>query len=334
MATERKEKMLRVLQVMESTDEKSPLNAEQIIEKLNNRFTLGELERRSIYSDIKMLQYCGYKISKCANPRKGWYMEKHAFEDWEIKIMMDSVEQAQCVSVSEAAAIKDKLMKLTSDRGRFRFSHMMRTNTKNVDEDKTTGKYIEMLIEAIYIHKKIEFQYTEVSNDMTRVLRREGKIYKLNLYTIYWSGNNYYLVGAHDNHDGLTHYRLDRILNLKISDEKVLDACKKVGPNPEDFIRKYIEESVNHFSGEAVRIEVEYNPDPVANAILYDFAGKDIKVRKLQDDTYMATFTKMNSVTLTAWFMQYANRFKVIKPEKLKEDVRRELTEAVNKYNE
>lgn len=326
--------MLRVLKVMESTDEKSPLNAEQIIEKLNNRFTLGDIERRSIYSDIKMLQYCGYNIKKCTNTRKGWYMDKHAFEDWEIKIMMDSVEQAQCVSTSEAATIKDKLLKLTSDRGRSRFSHMMRTNRKKADEDSTTGEYIEMLIEAMYVHKKIEFQYTEVSNDMKKILRREGKIYKLNLYTIYWAGNNYYLVGAHDNHDGLTHYRLDRILNLSISDENAIDAYKKVGVNAEDYIRKYIEESVNHFSGDIVRIEVEYSPDSVANAILYDFAGNDIKVRKQQDGTYRATFTKMNSVTLTAWFMQYANRFKVIAPKKLKDDVRNELMEAIKKYNE
>lgn len=334
MATERKEKMLRVLQVMESTDEKSPLNAEQIIEKLNNRFTLGDIERRSIYSDIKMLQYCEYNIKKCTNTRKGWYMDKHAFEDWEIKIMMDSVEQAQCISTSEAVAIRDKLLKLTSDRGRSRFSHMMRTNTKNVDEDMASGGYIEMLLEAMYLHKKIEFQYTKVSNDMKKVLRREGKIYKLNLYTIYWAGNNYYLIGAHDNHDGLTHYRLDRILNLNITDENAIGAYEKVEPNSEDYIRNYIEESVNHFSGDVVRIEVEYKADPVANAILYDFAGNDIKVRKQQDGTYRATFTKMNSVTLTAWFMQYANRFKVLAPEKLKDDVRNELMEAVNKYNE
>ena len=107
-----------------------------------------------------------------------------------------------------------------------------------------------------------------------------GKVYKLNLYTIYWASNNYYLIGSHDNHDGLTHYRLDRILNLCISEEYAIDAKEKVGPNPESYIQNYIEESVNHFSGEVVRIEVEYKPDPVTNAILYDFAGKDIKVYK------------------------------------------------------
>lgn len=280
MATERKEKLIRVLQLMESTDDKSPMNASQIVGKLDSVYTLGDVDRRSIYRDISMLQYCGYQITQCKDKRKGWYMEKHAFDDWEIKIMMDAVQQAKCVSEKENIAIREKLLSLTSNRGRSRFSHMMRPVKDCSDVDVEIGKYIEMMLEAMFLHKKIEFQYTEITNDMEKVLRRNGKVYKLNLYTIYWASNNYYLIGSHDNHDGLTHYRLDRILNLCISEEYAIDAKEKVGPNPESYIQNYIEESVNHFSGEVVRIEVEYKPDPVTNAILYDFAGKDIKVYK------------------------------------------------------
>ena len=65
MATEHKEKLIRVLQLMESTDEKSPMNANQIVEKLDSEYTLDDVERRSIYRDISMLQYCGYKIRQC-----------------------------------------------------------------------------------------------------------------------------------------------------------------------------------------------------------------------------------------------------------------------------
>lgn len=76
---------------------------------------------------------------------------------------------------------------------------------------------------------------------------------------------------------------MDRIKNLEISKDNAVDARDKIGPNPEIYIQNYIEESVNHFSGELVRIKVEYIPDPVTNAILYDFAGKDIKVKKNSD---------------------------------------------------
>jgi len=44
---------------------------------------------------------------------------------------------------------------------------------------------VETMLEAIYQHRKIEFQYTEINDDMKKVLRREGKKYLLNLYAIY-----------------------------------------------------------------------------------------------------------------------------------------------------
>lgn len=332
MAAERKEKVIRVLQILQTTDKKTPVNATQIVDKLENEYVIGKTERRSIYRDIKMLQSCGYPIKQVKDKKQGWYMEKHAFDDWEIKVMMDAVQQARCVSVAEAKNIREKLLGLTSKRGRSRFSHMMMPISCNVEVDTKLGEYIETMLEAMYMHKKIQFQYTEVNDNMEKVLRREGKVYTLNLYTIYWSDNNYYLIGAHDNHEGLTSYRLDRVENLTISEEYLIDAKEKIGPNPELYIQEYIEKSVNHFSGESIRIEVEYAPNQVTNAILYDFAGSSVKVRKQANGSCRAVFSKMNSVTLTGWFMQYANMFKVIEPEKLRNELQIQLREAVKNY--
>lgn len=332
MAAERKEKVIRVLQILQTTDKKTPVNATQIVDKLENEYVIGKTERRSIYRDIKMLQSCGYPIKQVKDKKQGWYMDKHAFDDWEIKVMMDAVQQARCVSVAEAKNIREKLLGLTSKRGRSRFSHMMIPISCNVEVDTKLGEYIETMLEAMYMHKKIQFQYTEINDNMEKVLRREGKVYTLNLYTIYWSDNNYYLIGAHDNHEGLTSYRLDRVENLTISEEYLIDAKEKIGPNPELYIQEYIEKSVNHFSGESIRIEVEYAPNQVTNAILYDFAGSSVKVRKQANGSCRAVFSKMNSVTLTGWFMQYANMFKVIEPEKLRNELQIQLKEAIKNY--
>ena len=177
--------------------------------------------------------------------------------------MLDSVQQARCVSVHEANEIRNKLLNLTSQRGRSRFSHMIMPLPGNVRGVGQIGEYIEIMLEAMYLHKKIQFQYTEINNAMEKVLRKEGKMYQLNLYTIYWSDNNYYLIGSHDNHDGLTNYRLDRIENMSMSSEETIPAEEKIGVNPELVIQDYIKKSVNHFSGNTIRIEVEYKPAPI-----------------------------------------------------------------------
>ena len=332
MAAERKEKIIRVLQILQTTDKMTPVNATQIVDKLENEYVIGKTDRRSIYKDVRMLQSSGYPIEQAKDKKQGWYMEKHAFDDWEIKVMMDAVQQARCVSVAEAKNIREKLLRLTSKRGRSRFAHMMIPISCNVEVDTKLGEYIETMLEAMFMHKKIQFQYTEINDNMEKVLRREGKVYTLNLYTIYWSDNNYYLIGSHDNHEGLTSYRLDRVENLTISDQNSIDAKEKIGQNPELFIQEYIEKSVNHFSGESIKIEVEYEPNQVTNAILYDFVGGSVRVRKQANGSCRAVFSKMNSVTLTGWFMQYSHMFKVIEPEMLRNELQKRLEEAIKNY--
>lgn len=116
MATERKEKLIRVLQIMQTTDEKTPLNATQIVKRLDTEYELEGVERRSIYRDIALLQDCGYDIVQTEDKRSGWYMNTHAFADWQIKIMIDAVQQARCVSLNEATKIRENLLNLTSKR--------------------------------------------------------------------------------------------------------------------------------------------------------------------------------------------------------------------------
>lgn len=333
MATERKNKLLRVLQILETTDEKSPMNAAQIICTLDLEFDLENVSRGAIYDDINSLISCGYKIRQCEDIKKGWYMEDHTFEDWEIKIMMDTIQQAKCVSADEASVMKKKLLGLISDRSRSRFAHLITQNGSHNIQNVQVGQYIEMMLEAMYTGRKIEFQYTELTDDLQKVLKRNGHIYKLNLYTIYWAGNNYYLIGAHDHREELTNYRLDRVLNLTISQEAAVPAREKIGANPDLFIQSYIERSVLCFSGEEIRIEVEYEPNPVNNNILYDFAGTNVKVRKLENGKARAMFKKADTVTLVGWFMQYSNRFQVTAPDKLKENIVKELNRALEGYN-
>ncbi len=330
---ERKERFIRVLQILETTDKESPLNANQILDKLRSEYDIDNVDRRAIYRDIALLRDCGYEIEQYANNRRGWYMEKHAFEDWEIKIMMDAIGQTKCITSKEAHDIRERLLALTSDRGRKRFSHQINANAHNVSEEtSSTGENIEKMLEAMYLGRKIEFQYTELDDLLNTRLRGDGRVYKLNLYAIYWSNNNYYLIGKHDNHEGLTNYRLDRIRSLKICNEKSTSARETVGENPEIQIQNYIDRSVNNYSGDMIRIRLEYTPERRANGILKDFAGDDITVTKRKDGKAEASFVKLHSKPLVGWLMQYANMFEVKEPEILRNEVIDGLKSALEVY--
>ena len=59
MSTSHKEKIIRVLQLFQTTDEKTPMNAVQISQKLEEEYGMENVHRTSIYDDVRLLQiYC------------------------------------------------------------------------------------------------------------------------------------------------------------------------------------------------------------------------------------------------------------------------------------
>jgi len=71
-----KEKLIRVLQIIEKTDSQHTMNAKQIIDILEGKYNLQNVDRRAVYRDIKLLRECGYPILKAKNNKAGWYMDK------------------------------------------------------------------------------------------------------------------------------------------------------------------------------------------------------------------------------------------------------------------
>lgn len=329
---ENKEKLIRVLQIMEKTDKNSPLNAAQISSKLADEFDLPNVNRSSLYRDFTLLETCGYPIKQCENTRDGWYFEKHAFSDWQVKLMMDIVNQAKCISVEDAEQIHENLLGLVSEKSRSNFSHLISVSSANADDDDTYGEYIRILLDAMFQKKKILFQYSDLDKNLKKKLRKDGKEYELSLYTLYWANNTYYLIGSHDSHEGLTKYRLDRVVNPKISDKPMLNAAEKLGPNPETLIREYINHSVNGYSGNDIRIEIEMEPSDTARGILIDFIGKkNIKIFNKNGKEH-ASFKKMYTPTLKGFFMQYASMFTVVSPADLRNEIIEELNKALGCY--
>ena len=329
---ESKNKLLSELRIMYETDINTPIGAQEIIAQLENKYGIKGVERRSIYKDMALLESAGFGIKRCTDKRKGWYTSERLFKDYELKILYDSIYNMKCITAENTKNILESLLSLTSERGRQRFYSQIILAMKNKTEEPELGGYIETIMEAIFCEKKVEFQYTEMDALMNRVIRREGKVYKLNPYVIYQSTNTYYLIGAHDNHDDPTSYRMDRIINLAISDEKWVSPQEKLGEKAEQVLQTYVEKSVDNYAGKEIKMVLEYIPGQITNNILYDFAGKDIKVKKVADGKVQATFKKNDSVTLLGWLLGYCNMFKVIEPDSLKERVLNELKNGVNNY--
>lgn len=332
---ETKEKLLRVLQILQETNEACPVNAGELIKKLEYEYDISGVDRHSVYQDLAVLEKCGYPIRQCSNKRKGWYYDSIRLKDWELCILIDSIMQSKCLSKEEAERIKDILIRMTSRHGRRCFEiKNISHNYWSIQNGYSVGKNLEAMLAAIYSSKKIIFQYTEFDDSMHLRLRGDGREYYLNLYAFYWSNNTYYLIGAHDNHDGLTKYRLDRVRNMRISEEDMVTAEQKLGKDAVTIIQKEIELSVNHYGGSEIKIVLEYMPNREANAILFDFAGADMEVVKFNDGRIRVSFMKLDSINLHSWLMQYSGMFELVEPLEIRDRVIERLKEGIKMYSD
>ena len=173
MAEKNKLKILYILDIMKKTDENHPVNSTQIAEQLS-RYGI-KAERKSIGRDLECLEDAGYSIIKCENHNLGWYMIDQEFEDFELKILADSVAAARFLTLEDSNKLIRKIKKLATKDG-----ESIIKLTTNVDEAikiadaKFKIKY-DAIMRAIAEHKQIRFQYYELSAGNKKVLEEPVK---------------------------------------------------------------------------------------------------------------------------------------------------------------
>ncbi len=326
---ETKVKLLRVLQILEGTDQYSPMTSPQICEKL--KFYGISAEKKSIRRDIYALIDAGYPIALSEDHKKGYYMKCHKFEEWEIKVMMDAVHQTRCISMEDTKTMCDKLLHQTSVRSAKRLNKIIMVSNATKCKTSKIANFISILIDAMSRQRKISFQYTDRDRNMKCILRKDGYTYQVNPYTVIWENGTYYLICNLDKYDSLTHFRLDRMENLQVVDKKqIRDAREFLGPNPDQIIQEHVNTIMHQFVGERIHLKLECSD--IDMNILYDFAGENVRVVEKEDGKIIATLVIQESEGMLSWLMQHCTRIKVLSPERVKENLIRQMKEGLSAY--
>lgn len=176
-------KLLKILEILQETDEEHPLTASEIKEKLK-LYGL-DVERKAICRDINILKDdAGYDILLSPDNKLGYYMASRDFEDWEIKVLMDALQSGKFLTQESTTALCNKLMSLVSKE-----SQKILRSTPSMPRSRTNKNYntkiiIDQLLKAIKKGKKVSFQYTTLDIELKPVLKRDGKFYLVNPYTL------------------------------------------------------------------------------------------------------------------------------------------------------
>ena len=243
----RKFRMLRVKQILESeTDSSHYITMTQLLEIMNDEI---ENDRRTLYEDIRNLEYLGtkVKISKGYTPPR-LNVEKRLFSISELKLMIDAVASSKFLTESATKEIIDKLKMFCSRYEATELNRQTLLANRSKRIDKEYHDNVSILSKAIDTRHKVTFRYFRINYENKREYQKKD-IIASPWYLIY-ENDNYYLLAY--NLKKIKYYRLDRIENVSIleAENEGEEAFEKI----KEELPFRTQTSFNLFGGEKVDV--------------------------------------------------------------------------------
>ena len=319
---EKKHSNLLVLDILtEYSDADHILSVKDIQKILKEEYGI-DLERRTIYSNLGILQQEGYEISTYNENGRGYYLAERQFEKGEVLLLCNAIHASHFISQKQSNKIIKTLLKTQSkyDAKEFTDNVYMPNPKKTLNKDMMVN--VETISEAIQKHRVLQFTYLKYDKDKNLVPRRDEPYIVEPRYIVYADSRAYMIVTS-PKHKDYTHYRIDRMSDLKILDEKVRPLKKNKDPY------EYAQNKLFMFTGDIETVTFRCKNDVLDQMI--DVFGTDIGISGNDKDTF--TFTVKAPRTGALYLaQQYMDSIEITAPQSLREEFKENLKQAVKKY--
>lgn len=297
--------------LLEKSDENHMITVNDIIDELEAYGV--SAERKSVYTDIDLLISFGLDII-CEKGRANMYfVGSREFELPELKLLVDVVQVAKFITHKKSYDLIKKLEKLTSTYEAKELHRQVIVNDRVKIENENIYYNVDAIQTAIKLKKKVEFKYFEYTVEKSIDYRYNGYTYSVNPFALTWANDNYYLITFNDKYKNITHYRVDRMDDVKVSE------CDRVEPdNIESFnVAEYTNKVFGMFSGDTSKVVLRFS-NSLINVVIDRF-GKDVFIRNKTEETFDISIDVVGSSTFYGWLFMFGTSVEIIEPADIRE---------------
>lgn len=309
----------------EKTDDEHSITAQDIISELER---LGiKAERRTVYADIKALNEFGTDIiGQKAGRGYEYHMGNRRFELAELKLLVDAVQSSRFITQKKSSELIGKLEEMASEyqakelQGQVFVSQRIKTMNESIYYN------IDIIHEAIGENRKIHFQYFNWNVDKKQELRHDGEIYSVSPWGVCWNDEWYYLIAYDDKVQEIRHYRVDKMKNLTLTEDK--RDGKEYFKNLDMAV--YSKKRFSMFDGEEEKVHILCRNDFAG--IMIDRFGKDVPLLKTDEEHFEISVDVAVSGIFFGWIMGLGEGVRITGPDYVVDMMREEVRRLAATY--
>jgi predicted DNA-binding transcriptional regulator YafY len=313
--------VLKILQ--EYSDRDHLLTNSQIRNLLLECYQL-EITDRTLTHLIVALKQLGYDIERYQDNHKGYYLRERDFEDEEIVYLAQSVHSAHFVAQGYSQKLIDKLLRHLSKYQAEAFRQRVYHDNPRKRPNADFFKNIEDILEAIQGKLAICFIYLKYDLEKKLVPRRE-KPYTLYPLGIVFENNNLYLIGCVPGLDTFSHWRIDKMKDVEITQDTLPKTLQAFDPYDYALSKTYM------YSGPDVQVELRFHKRMLDDMIDH-FGTQMIVIEDPDDADYCRTTIQSSEQGFVYFALQYLKNCEVLAPASLRQMIQEVLIDGLNQY--
>ena len=308
--------------LQKNSHQEHPVRAAELLSMLERQYNI-VCDRKTVYSDIAALQDYGVDIVSIPGKNGGYYIASRNFEIPELKLLIDAVQSSRFLTEKKSRELIEKLCRECSvhEAKLVRRDVLVSGRVKSMNE--TIYYNVDAIQEAIGQNVQITFRYFDWNLDGSRKYRE--KTYVASPYGLCQDNENCYLLAYSDRH-GITSYRVDRMADIRLSDESRIPCPELTGKNLVEHANRLFQ----MFSGEATDVKMRFHRSLVN--VVVDRFGRETMLIPDGEDHFVFTTKVAVSPLFLSWVIGFGSKAKILHPQSVADQCMALCREVLNQY--
>ncbi len=315
-------KLLYLLKILlEQTDDEHTITVPQMIQELS-KYGISA-ERKSVYDDLEYLKLFGIDICTRKSKTTDYFVASRDFELPELKLLVDSVQSSKFITHKKSFELIGKIETLTSKHNAKKLQRQVFVTNRVKTFNEQIYYNVDKIHEAIAENKQITFKYFDIDINKKRIYRKNGELYTESPVSLTWDDENYYLITYKEKYNSCTHYRVDKMEHIEISD------IERILPEKPFDLSEYAKTMFQMYNGKELEVTVKFANELIG--VVYDRFGMNVPIVKCDSEHFICKVKVAVSPHFLAWIITFGNKAHILGPDQVVEQLR-DLLEKANAY--